>query len=120
MGFWYFFNTFQHIKGEPKITEERSNIICRFFEREFIITVPVDRYIAEDARQLVWDHNVRPKDAVHLATAIKAKIPIFDTFDAQLIKLNGKLGSPPLGIIKPNLSFQGSLDEYKKIQKDEE
>lgn len=107
-----------YIKGHPKITKEKSNTICRFFERDFIVIVNLDRYIAEDARQLVWDHNVRPQDAVHISTAMKGNINIFDTFDQELLNLNGRLGNPPLGIIKPNIQLQGNLDEYKETRKD--
>jgi predicted nucleic acid-binding protein len=99
------------VKGSNKITKEQSEKICRFFERENIIIVNLDRYIAEYARDLVWNNNVQPKDAVHLATAIKAKIPLFDTFDKDLLSLNGLLGNPPLIITIPNISYQGDMFE---------
>ena len=107
-----------YIKGYPKITKDKSNTVCRFFERDFIVIVNLDRYIAEDARKLVWDNNVRPKDAVHLSTSIKANISIFDTFDDELLKLNGQIGNPALKITRPDIPYQGDISEFQEIKKD--
>ena len=65
----------------------------------------LDRFIAEEARALVWDHNVAPKDAVHIATALRREVHIeqLDTFDRKLIGLSGRLGDPPLLIGKPEI-----------------
>lgn len=93
------------LKGKPKITSEQATQIEAFFRHRWIVVREVDRFIAEAARQLFWDQNVKPKDAVHLATALAQDVPIerFDTFDKGLIKLSGKLGHPPLRIGLPNL-----------------
>jgi len=59
---------------------------------------------------LVWENEpLNPKDAVHVATAIRHDIMVFDTFDQKLIKLNGKPGNPPIRIGTPDLPFQGDL-----------
>lgn len=34
----------------------------------------LDRSLAERARQVVWDHSVRLKDAVYVATALDAEV----------------------------------------------
>lgn len=99
-----------YLKGHPKITREKSQKIIRFFESDTIILINVDRKIAEMAREYIWDFNVHHKDAIHLASAIYAKIEIFDTFDEKLLKLSGKLGNPPLTICEPNLPYQGTLE----------
>lgn len=62
------------------------------------------------ARSLIWDYNVRPKDSIHVATAIKAKVPILDTFDEGLIKLSKKIGNPPLIINPPNIPYQHDIE----------
>jgi len=98
-----------YIKGHPKITREKSEKICSFFEQSYIIIVNVDRFIAESARELIWDHSIKPKDAIHVASALKGKVPVFDTFDAGLLALDNKLGNPPLRIIKPNLPYQAEF-----------
>jgi len=48
---------------------------------------------------------VKPKDAIHLATALRQDVQLdqFDTFDDGLIKLSGSLGDPPLTIGRPSL-----------------
>ena len=84
-----------------------------FFRRSWIVVREVDRFIAEDARELVWNKNVKPKDAIHLATALRQDVELdqFDTFDKDLIKLSGALGDPPLTIGRPNLPAKLPFEE---------
>src|SRR5207253_2614151 len=93
------------LKGEKRIEASQAKRIEAFFRHSWIVVRDVDRFIAEDARELVWDKNVKPKDAIHLATALRQDVTFdqFDTFDGDLIKLSGKLGDPPLTIGRPNL-----------------
>ncbi|MCK4606783.1 MAG: type II toxin-antitoxin system VapC family toxin [candidate division Zixibacteria bacterium] len=97
------------IKGLPRLSEESEDKIRRFFEQGYIAVRPVDRVIAEDARQLIWKHGVQPKDAIHVATALELELSVLDTFDGELHKLDGKLGSPVLRIGPPDVSCQESL-----------
>lgn len=97
------------LKDLPRLSEGSEETIRKFFERDYIAVRPVDRVIAEDARQLVWRHGVKPKDSVHVASALQLGIPILDTFDDKLIKLSGKLGNPTLSIGHPDVSYQESL-----------
>ncbi|MBW1673941.1 MAG: type II toxin-antitoxin system VapC family toxin [Deltaproteobacteria bacterium] len=97
------------IKGLPRLSEESEDTIRRFFEQGYIAVRPVDRVIAEDARQLIWKHGVQPKDAIHVATALELGISVLDTFDGGLHKLDGKLGNPTLRIGPPDISYQESL-----------
>jgi len=93
------------IKGGPKIGPEQAKRVESFFRHQWIVIREVDRFIAEAARRLVWEENVKPKDAIHVATALAQDVPIdqLDTFDGPLIKLSRKLGDPPLLIGMPNL-----------------
>ena len=93
------------LKGGQKLPPSRAKQIEAFFRNRWIVVRDVDRFIAEDARQLVWDKNVKPKDAIHLATALRQDVVIdqLDTFDGGLIKLSAQLGNPPLVIGYPNL-----------------
>jgi hypothetical protein len=52
---------------------------------------------------LIWSQGVDPKDAIHLATAIRLRLPCMDTFDDKLIGLTGKLGIPKLIIGHPSV-----------------
>jgi hypothetical protein len=45
----------------------------------------------------MWENqNLKPNDALHIASAIMAGVSIMDTFDKDLIKLDGMIGTPPL------------------------
>lgn len=88
-----------------KLPPGESGQINRFFRHEWIVLREVDRTIGEAARDLIWNHGVRPRDALHLATALAGDVDYdqFDTFDKDLVLLSGKLGKPPLVIGFPNL-----------------
>ena len=93
------------LKGQAKIEASQAKKVEAFFRHDWIVVREVDRFIAEEARDLVWWKKVKPKDAIHLATAMRQDVPIdqFDTFDNGLIKLSGSLGDPPLTIGVPSL-----------------
>lgn len=92
-------------QGYKSLAAQHAHKIEAFFRHSWIIVRELDRFIAEDARELVWNKNVRPKDAIHLATALRQDVQLdqFDTFDLELIKLSGTLGQPPLTIGRPSL-----------------
>ena len=98
------------LKGCPRLDEDSEDTIRRFFEQEYVAVRTVDRVIAEMARRLVWEFNVKPKDSIHVATALQLSIPIIDTFDDGLIALDNKLGSPRIRIGQPNIPYQGEID----------
>ncbi len=85
-------------------------MVKEFFKNEFIRVRNVDRYYAEFARELIWDHDfLNPKDAIHVPTAIMHHIEAFDTFDQDSIRLDGKLGNPLMRIGNPNVPYQEEL-----------
>lgn len=104
------------LKGHKKIDASHAKKIEAFFRHQWIVVREVDRFIAEDARELVWNKNVKPKDAIHLATALRRDVTYdqFDTFDGDLIKLSGALGEPPLTIGRPNLPSKLPFEEEPK------
>jgi predicted nucleic acid-binding protein len=93
------------IKGERPVSRESRQRLRGFFESEYIELAELDRPTAELAQDVIWDFEVRPKDAVHVATAVKLRerigIEQLDTFDGPLASLNGKIHSLPIG--QPNL-----------------
>jgi hypothetical protein len=105
------------LKGHEKLAPQQARTIEAFFRHSWIIVREVDRFVAEDARELVWAKNVKPKDAIHLATALRQDVQLdqFDTFDDALIKLSGSLGNPPLTIgwpsLPPKLPFEIEPDD---------
>lgn len=80
-------------------------IIRELFDREYIIPVAVDMRIAVIARGLIRKYRngpkLKPKDATHLATAIQWQVPILETTDPDLLRLDGCEGDPPITIRRP-------------------
>lgn len=86
-----------------ELPPEQAEEIQSFFEHEWVAISTVDRPIAERARDLVWNHKVGPKDAIHVATALDSNVRQFDTYDGDLIAPSGTIGNPALIIGNPNL-----------------
>ena len=97
-------------KGGPKLTADKALLINRFFRHSYIRLHNVTRGVAEHAQNVVWDHGIKPKDAIHIATAIELAVPIFETFDGPLLNRDGAIGLPPLVIRKPIAALQPGLD----------
>ena len=95
------------MRSGPKLGEEKARILNNFFRRSFIRVLNVDRAIAERAQRLVWDGSVKPKDAIHIATALRYKCELLETFDGPLIQLSGALEG--LEIREPRRARQPSL-----------
>lgn len=99
------------LRNNPKLSKDRAAIIRRFFRRSFIRVRNVTRNTAEAAQDLVWDHGIKPKDAIHAATAIEAGVPVLETFDDGFIAKSGTVGTPPLiirapiGAIQPRFNY---------------
>jgi len=107
-------------KGQPRIKEDDEKKVREFFQHHWIVIQECDRRIAEHARQLMWiNEALNHKDAIHVATAIQARVVQLDTFDEPLIKLSGKLGNPPLTIGYPNLPNPQMALEYSESQNDD-
>ena len=107
------------MKNHPSLPRDKEEMIRKYFQNDFIKLVNVDRMVGELARSLIWGFNVQPKDSIHVATAILQKVPVLNTFDAGLIKLNQKVGgNPPLIICNPDFIIEPKLDfkdENKKV-----
>lgn len=92
-----------HLKGEPPLPPEHRATIRNFFRRQMFTVVTVDRLIAEHAQDLFYDHGIKPKDAIHVASALRAGAGFLDTFDRGLIAKSGTVGGQPQLIIQPPL-----------------
>jgi hypothetical protein len=73
--------------------------------KPFIRLINCDRRIGESARYLVWRYeHLRYKDAIHVASAMSQTIDILYSYDNDdLVRLNGKIGTPPLRICNPGV-----------------
>lgn len=80
------------MRNAPQVPQQKGELLRKFFRRSFIRVRNVTRQISESAQDLVWVNGIRPKDAIHVATAVEARIGVLETFDAQLIGKSGIVG----------------------------
>lgn len=104
------------LRPKDALPKERRAKVESHFARKYIHTMAVTRRIAESGRDLVWDHGVAPKDAVHVASALSAKADVLNTFDGSLIAKSGLIGNPPLiieipTVTAPELDLDGQGDQ---------
>ena len=103
------------IRHGPKLPPEKREIVATFFKADYITVRNVTRATSELARDLFWDHSIQPKDAVHIATAILFKIPIFHTFDSELLAKTGiSINGHVLRIEKPHVTHQPDMLEANR------
>jgi len=98
------------MRNAPKLRKEKADVLRRFFRRSIMRVHNVTRKIAEDAQDLVWDHSIKPKDALHVATALHLRVDALETFDERLLSKSGTVGSPLLLIREPQDHAQGSMN----------
>lgn len=90
------------LRWQPKIPKDRRETVERFFKNEYIIVRALTRKVSEQARELVWENGIAPKDACHVATALEARLDMMHSFDEGLRNKSGQVGGTPiLQIMKP-------------------
>lgn len=92
------------MRGKPRVPTTDLEKVEAFFKRSYIDIHSVTRRTAEDARKLVWQGRVAPKDAVHMATALQLNLEELHTFDGGMIDESGMHGDPPLIIRRPSIA----------------
>ena len=94
---------------DDRASEEK---ISEFFSRNYIIPVAIDMRVSTIARGLIRKYRTGPKlkppDAAHLATAIQWRIPVIETTDPDLLRLDEREGAPDLIIIRKPL-YEGTI-----------
>ncbi|MSU48526.1 MAG: PIN domain-containing protein [Opitutus sp.] len=94
-----------YVKNGTPIKQSQEEMLELFFQYPFIKIVNAERSICERARQFVWKYGMKPKDAVHIATAEFAGkiVTIHDLFswDSDFTGLNGKIPSVTFPIREP-------------------
>lgn len=109
------------LSTERPVPHEDVQKIKAFFENDYIFLRQVDRATVELAADIGRVSKIRPPDAVHLATAIRAKCRMVHTYDGdepnpgpkKLLHHDGKIGTPALSIKVPFVARtvkQGMLD----------
>lgn len=98
-------------RNRPALTIEEEQTIDAFFKHEYIKLVTLDRYVAEQGRRLARAYNLRPADAIHLASAIRIKADQLLTWDDDFPKnttIEGVLIREPFWLGQPELPLTGS------------
>ena len=85
--------------------QDSEGKIRDFLSREYIILAALDVRVAATARELIRQYrnapSLKPPDAIHLATALHLGIPVLETMDRDLLRLDGSVGTPPIIIRQP-------------------
>jgi predicted nucleic acid-binding protein len=102
------------MRGQKRLSADKAEKVQKFFRRSYIRLYNVTRKIAENAQTYVWENGIKPKDAIHVSTAINLEVNALETFDGGLLKKSGKVGDPLLKIRKPEAAQQGRFDLGKK------
>ena len=96
------------------LTATEDDDILDFFQHDWIKTVEVDRYTAEQANRLCRNTSIMPpgekclmpNDAIHVATAIRAKCDYILAWDGGILKMN----HPDIKAEKPQKRGQLFMD----------
>jgi predicted nucleic acid-binding protein len=107
-------------RGSKPIGKDKKEKVFEFFENDYITIINLDRWVARLAQEVVWDHNVPPKDAIHVASALKAKLTILETYDGDdLIKRSKNDGFPKIDVREPTDIQLGLFDGKEKEPEEE-
>jgi predicted nucleic acid-binding protein len=106
-----------HLKGEKRhFSKAMRDTIRGFFRRSYFIIVDVDRFIAELAQDVFWEHDIQPKDAVHVATALASEAHYLETFDGRLLSKSRLLGGDPQLVVQiPGSDIGAKLEARRAI-----
>lgn len=98
------------LRNKPQLDPAHWPTLRAFFRQPYISIRTLDFRVSEAARELIWNENLSQQDSVHMATALRWGLSRMDTFDAGLIALSEKYGTPPLVVGQPTMPPQGVLD----------
>jgi predicted nucleic acid-binding protein len=109
--------TLAEVCKSPEVIESPIDNLSSFFEKSYILIVPVDLGIGRRAQALQSTGliNLKPADTVHLVSAQRAKAAELHTFDEKILALDGKINDAsgsPIKICRPTqASSMGPLFE---------
>ena len=94
------------------IPEEDKEKVQDFFENEYVKWKLIDRTIAKVSQDLCWKHQLRPRDAIHVAVAIHLKCDLLESLDPDMLNCNGKIKGSSLVIREPK--WVGQHEMFQK------
>jgi predicted nucleic acid-binding protein len=108
-----------HLKGETRrFSKEMREKIRMFFRSPRFVVVDVDRFIAEHAQEIFWEHDIMPKDAIHVATALASNAHYLETFDGPLLRKSRHLGGDPQLVVQNPGADLVAADLKREAEKD--
>jgi predicted nucleic acid-binding protein len=98
--------TLAEVCKSPTIKTSPVDHLPSFFDKSYLLIIPVDKNIAQKAQsiQLAGIYGLKPADAIHVASAYAAKSLELHTFDADILSLHQKITGGdglPMTICKP-------------------
>ncbi len=75
-------------KGALELTEADDARIVAFFRSPFLKFVEFTSIMGQQARQLQWRHNLHVRDAIHVVSALFAKVAVIESYDSDLLRLD--------------------------------
>lgn len=92
-------------RGGIALASDMDEAILNYFEHNYIRIVAVDREIGEQANKLCRDYGLETCDALHLASALRARCDYLLTWDDKLLRCT----HPNIWIAKPEIMAQPTL-----------
>lgn len=118
--------TLAEVCKSPEVVNSPLDNLSSFFEKSYILIVPVDLSIGRRAQSMQASGLIRlkPPDAVHLASAQRAKVLELHTFDDKILGLDGTIvggDGGPIKICRPTQGTPiGPLFDVPKSEPDDE
>lgn len=89
-------------KGSPTpVPQEQRETIRQWFENDYLRCQDIDREVSATAQGYCWDLNVRPRDAIHIAVAVRTHCDLLETLNPNLLKWDGKIPDSTIRIQRP-------------------
>ena len=113
--------TLAEVCKNPDVRNSPMENLPGFFEKSYIITIPVDMAIGRRAQHMQASGLIalKPADSIHLASAIRAKVTELHTFDGDILKLDGVIpgaDGKQVKICKPSEGQQlGPIFDREKL-----
>ena len=86
-------------RGPLAVEPETEAKITAFFRNDYIVVLPADRVVGEQARRLIWDFPfLKARDAIHIATAANAGAHVIEAYDEDFLRIGEtqRKGFPPI------------------------
>lgn len=94
------------------ILEAAKEEVQAFFENDYVKWHIIDRTIASKSQDLCWKYQLHPRDAIHVAVALKLECDLLESFDPHMLKCHGKIQGSSMAIKKPK--WIGQPDMFEK------